>query len=227
MDEFDAMINAYEYDRNPTFSTSKGLNKKTKTIKEPKIYKEANIMKGRSDLKKKGDKYTVDTEMNIKKGLDAKTKRALKKSVMEELNKQMKGGAIVLDLSSDEEMDGKGLYAGRARSSGRGLIEDLRKLETGEMTANKLINKYPHLRDADLALNQEVYPSEHTPPSTPSGSPTETPDGTPPSRYRKKQKSINASLISKRRDNMPPPPPPAAGTGVKRPRGRPRKNQLP
>lgn len=63
-------------------------------------------MKARSDLKKNGDKYTVDTEMNIKKGLDGKIKKALKKSIETELNKKMSGGSIrkiVLDYSSDED----------------------------------------------------------------------------------------------------------------------------
>lgn len=79
----------------------KPSSKKTK-----KEYKESNLMKGRSDLKKVGDKYAVETEMNIKKGLDQKVKRALKKSVDEELDKKIKGRGIrkiKLDMSSDEE----------------------------------------------------------------------------------------------------------------------------
>jgi hypothetical protein len=75
--------------------------------------KEQNLMKGRSDLKKKGDKYTVDTEMNVRKGLEPEVKRALKKSVVEELDKRIKGSGIInLDSSSendssssDEEID--------------------------------------------------------------------------------------------------------------------------
>ncbi len=49
------------------------------------------IMKGKSDLIKKGDKYSVDTEMNIKEGLEPKVKRALKKSIIDETNKKIKG----------------------------------------------------------------------------------------------------------------------------------------
>jgi len=68
--------------------------------------KERNLMKGRSDLKKVGDKYTVDTEINIRKGLEPKIKRALKKSVNDELDKKISGSGIRkinLDYSSSEE----------------------------------------------------------------------------------------------------------------------------
>jgi hypothetical protein len=80
--------------------------------KPKKTYKEKSLMKAKSELKKKGDSYTVDTEMNVRKGLDAKVKRALKKSVVEELDKKISGSGIRkidLDMSSDEEeMKGKG-----------------------------------------------------------------------------------------------------------------------
>jgi hypothetical protein len=91
-----------------------GLTKsKTKKSKE---YKESNIMKGRSDLKKKGDKYEVETELNIKEGLEPKVKRALKKSIIDETNKKiknykkpvgfgMRGGMVELDDSSSSEED--------------------------------------------------------------------------------------------------------------------------
>ena len=69
----------------------KEMKKEAKKTVERKT---GNILKGKSDLKKKGDKYTVDTELKIKKGLDAKTKRALKKSVVEELDKRMEGGKM-------------------------------------------------------------------------------------------------------------------------------------
>jgi hypothetical protein len=62
-----------------------------KTFGEKKIskkYKEINLIKGRSDLKKnKNGKYSVDTEMNFKEGLEPKVKRALINSIIEELNK--------------------------------------------------------------------------------------------------------------------------------------------
>lgn len=82
--------------------------------KSKKSYKEGNIMKARSDLKKKGSKYEVETEMNIKEGLEPKVKRALKKSIIEETNKKIKkfkkpvgfgfkGGSINLDYSSSDD----------------------------------------------------------------------------------------------------------------------------
>jgi hypothetical protein len=61
--------------------------KKISVKKEQKTYKESNIMKGRSDLKKKGDKYEVETELHINNDIDDKIKRALIKSIIEELNR--------------------------------------------------------------------------------------------------------------------------------------------
>jgi hypothetical protein len=58
-----------------------------KLFKEPKTYKEENIMNCLSDLKKKGNKYSVNTEFNINNDIDDKVKRALIKSIIEELNK--------------------------------------------------------------------------------------------------------------------------------------------
>jgi hypothetical protein len=55
-------------------------------IKKNVEYKEGNIMKACSDLKNKDDKYEVETELNIKEGLDSKVKRALIKSIINELN---------------------------------------------------------------------------------------------------------------------------------------------
>lgn len=79
--------------------------------KPKKTYKERSLMKAKSELKKSGDSYTVDTEMNVRKGLDAKVKKALKKSVEEELNKKISGSGIRkidLDMSSDEEPKRRG-----------------------------------------------------------------------------------------------------------------------
>ncbi len=79
---------------------SKGRPKKT--------YKQSNVMKARSDVVKKGGKYTVDTDMNIRKGLDSKIMRALKKSIIDEVSSKMKGygirgGMIDEDEEEDEE----------------------------------------------------------------------------------------------------------------------------
>ena len=126
-----------------------------KTPKQPKTYKEQNIMKGRSDLKKKGDKYTIDTILNVKKGLDDKVKRALKKSVIEELDKRIKGGAIQLDLSSDEEdeeeMDGEGLYAGRPRGRGRPRKNDIKTY------GNILEHLVGHIKDPKEPIDKKDY----------------------------------------------------------------------
>lgn len=73
------------------------------TTKSKKAQKPGNIMKARSDLKKKGDKYEITTDMNVRKGLGPKAKKALKESVNKALDKEFKGGRIILDYSSDEE----------------------------------------------------------------------------------------------------------------------------
>jgi hypothetical protein len=65
---------------------AKGEPKPSKT-KKNKLYHEGEIMKGKSKLKKKGDKYSVDTEFNINNDIDDKVKRAFVKSIIEELNK--------------------------------------------------------------------------------------------------------------------------------------------
>lgn len=86
---------------------SKSPTSITEDFEKPKkTYKEKSLMKAKSELKKKGDSYTVDTEMNVRKGLDDKVKKALKKSVVEELDKKISGSGIRkidLDMSSDEE----------------------------------------------------------------------------------------------------------------------------
>lgn len=92
----------------------KDFIKHMKKISGKTSRKTGNIMKARSDIKKNGNKYTVDTEVNIKKGIDDKIKRALKKSVNEEFDKKIKGSGvrkIVLDYSSDEDsIRGKGNF---------------------------------------------------------------------------------------------------------------------
>jgi hypothetical protein len=81
--------------------------------KSKKPLKEKNLMKGRSDLKKKGDKYSVETDLNIKKNLDPKVKRALKKSIVEEVNERLKGsGFDKVEFSDDEETEGRGIMIG-------------------------------------------------------------------------------------------------------------------
>jgi len=86
--------------------------KKIKKVKVPEK-KEGRIMKALSELKKndKG-KYTVDTGIKLRPGLDSKTKDALKKSVIAQLEKEIIGGMIGYDddSSSDEEEELKKKY---------------------------------------------------------------------------------------------------------------------
>lgn len=84
----------------------KVVEEKPVIIKTPKTYKTGNIMKGRSDLiKMQTGKYAVEAEINLRKGLEPKVKRALKKAVDQELDTRMKGRSINLDYSSDSSSD--------------------------------------------------------------------------------------------------------------------------
>lgn len=110
-------INSLNYE-NPFFRKSKN---KQEHIPEPKVeykpvpkakktYKEQSLMKARSDLKKIGDKYSIDTDMNVRKGLTPKIQKALKQSIDNALLKNFKGGSINLDFddsSSDDELYGR------------------------------------------------------------------------------------------------------------------------
>ena len=57
--------------------------------------KTTNIMKARSDMTKTGNKIDIETEFNIKAGIDPKIKKALKENILEALNGKMKGGSIM------------------------------------------------------------------------------------------------------------------------------------
>lgn len=60
------------------------------------------IMKGKSELIKKGKKMSVETELDIKKGLQKKVKNALRKSIIDEIDKKLIGSGLY-DSSSSEE----------------------------------------------------------------------------------------------------------------------------
>ncbi len=147
------------YEKESLLLTSK--NKKPK-----RQYKESNIMKARSDLKKKGDKYTVDTEMNVKEGLDGKTKRALKKSIEDEVKKKIKGfkkpvgfgvEKIVLDYSSSE--DEKPKKRGRPKK-GKGLedFDDSSSDEDDIKEYGKILNHLiGHIKDPKEKIDPNDY----------------------------------------------------------------------
>jgi hypothetical protein len=82
-------MDIYEYMK--TLETTPNYDDEFTTIKKiiitNKTYEEGTIMKGRSDLKKKGSKYEIETEININNDINDKVKRALIKSIIEELNK--------------------------------------------------------------------------------------------------------------------------------------------
>jgi hypothetical protein len=81
---FESMINTYEYDINPSFTTYQGLNLKPK---KHTVYKEKNIFKCKSELKLNSkNKYEVETIMNINYDISSKIKRALINSLINGLN---------------------------------------------------------------------------------------------------------------------------------------------
>jgi len=152
-------------DTSPT-SVTNDFDKKKKT------YKTGNVMKGRSDLKKKGDKYEIETELNVKKGLEPKVKKALKKSVDMELDKQFKGGNINLDydstISEEDEMVNKAmekqynrfneyqeeleLFDMHRRASER--LNEEEKLKKGE-TVEDFIKRMKELKERRLKERKE------------------------------------------------------------------------
>jgi hypothetical protein len=82
--EFEALINAYEYDKNPSFPTYHRLNFKPKKIK---VYKEENILECKSKLKiNSNNKYEVETIINVNNDINNKIKRALVNSIINRLN---------------------------------------------------------------------------------------------------------------------------------------------
>jgi hypothetical protein len=80
----------------------KSMKSQSKLIIEGDV---GNIMKGKSDLVKKGNKYSVDTDLDVKKGLDSKVKRALRKSIIEELDRRLEGKGLISDSDSDSSSD--------------------------------------------------------------------------------------------------------------------------
>ena len=97
----DHPLNMYNYTYNNDIP-------KPKTKKPPAKVKSEIIMKASSMSKNKEDnnRPAVDTDMNIKKGITDKMKRALKKSVINSLENELKGSGFIVDsdTSSDEEI---------------------------------------------------------------------------------------------------------------------------
>ena len=132
----------------------------TKRGRPKKEYKEEEIMKGSSELKKIGDKYNVETELNIKKGLEPKVKRALKKSVDEELNKKISGSGvrkIKLDMSSDEEEIPKKTRGRPKKGKGYPYNEDSSSDEEDLKEYSKILK---HLLSHILDKNERTDPKD-------------------------------------------------------------------
>lgn len=111
LEELKKMLNSKEFKQ----ETKKNIEREPERIKrilqsreqiqrEPELKKRGrpkNIMKGRADI----DGNKITTELNIKKGLQPKVKRALKKSVIAELDNKMNGKGLrgrTISLSSSD-----------------------------------------------------------------------------------------------------------------------------
>lgn len=71
--------------------------KKPKTSREKSIAKKgySNVLKARSDMVYEDDKPMVKTDLKMRKGLKNKEKEAIKKDVVNKLNKAIKGGRFI------------------------------------------------------------------------------------------------------------------------------------
>ena len=121
------------------------MSKKTYKNKKEIEKDIGTIMKGKSDLVKKNNKYSVDTELDIKEGLQPKIKRALKKSVVKELDTKIKGRSINLDYDSS--------------SSSESDDEPKGKIDTSELKnyAKMLSHLLEHIEDPKEPMDKKDY----------------------------------------------------------------------
>ena len=198
-----------------------------------KDYKETNLMKGRSDLKKKGDKYTVDTDLNIKKNLDPKVKKALKKSILEEVNERLKGSGFNKiefssdeESSSDEETEGKGF-----------MINNVEQFTPSELRHKKLKDEYYSKKKFDKEYEQKEKEKERILKSTAKATKDRLKESSKKPKIDKRELKNYSSMLKHLLSHIEDPKEPVDKKDykgakkliddmeiVKRPRGRPRKN---
>ena len=125
-------------------TTPKTKPKTTPKTTPKKKQSKGNIMKGRSDIETKGGKRMITTELNIKKGLTPKEKTTLKKSVLIEFDKKIKGSGMrpTIVLSSDSEDE-------RPKRGGR--VKPIRTLKD----VLKLLLE--HIEDLDGEFDDDDY----------------------------------------------------------------------
>ena len=120
------------------------LGKTTPKTAPKKKQSKGNIMKGRSDIETKGGKRMITTELNIKKGLTPKEKTTLKKSVLIEFDKKIKGSGMrpTIVLSSDSEDE-------RPKRGGR--VKPIKTLK------DVLKHLLEHIEDLDGEFDEDDY----------------------------------------------------------------------
>jgi len=120
------------------------LGKTTPKTTPKKKQSKGNIMKGRSDIETKGGKRMITTELNIKKGLTPKEKTTLKKSVLIEFDKKIKGSGMrpTIVLSSDSEDE-------RPKRGGR--VKPIKTLK------DVLKHLLEHIEDLDGEFDEDDY----------------------------------------------------------------------
>lgn len=131
---------------------SKSLERgRKKGVKDLNKLKEGNIMKGRSDIKKKSNgKTSVITELNIKPGLNNKVKKALKQSIYDEIEKKIaiKGSGlknIELEFSdSDGESENEDIIGLGLKKKKKKAIKNIieKSLIDFSKPSNTSLNQY-------------------------------------------------------------------------------------
>jgi len=134
---------------NKLIESKQKKSKPKKAIETKRItYKPKNLMKGRADLvvPKKG-RPRVEANIQVSKGIDAKTKRALKKAILEEVNKKIVGTGIygtglrkeINKLLKDEPL--LELIVSKIKKDGKTLTNTEADFKEGlsESTINKII----------------------------------------------------------------------------------------
>ena len=134
---------------NKLIESKQKKSKPKKAIETKRItYKPKNLMKGRADLvvPKKG-RPRVEANIQVSKSIDAKTKRALKKAILEEVNKKIVGTGIygtglrkeINKLLKDEPL--LELIVSKIKKDGKTLTNTEADFKEGlsESTINKII----------------------------------------------------------------------------------------
>lgn len=106
---------------------------KPKTSRDKQIDKKgySNVLKARSDMLYDDDKPVIKTDLKLRKGLKDKEKKAIKKDVIEKLNKVIKGGRFINKEAYEN-------YKGDVRGIGINLDSDDEDIYGGKLPMGKI-----------------------------------------------------------------------------------------